>query len=327
MGARYLEPLKGAEKQLKASVTKFVQTPGQDVVVARRVHQRHPYKPPTPVRIEVEHAGGSTGYFVVFAHDISDGGVGFFHGGFLYPGSVCHVDLVASDSEQIRVTGKVARCVCIEGRVHFVGVAFEESIDAGLILGLDVDNRDDTPRSETPRTAKFQIVREMACQLAELADHPNVWGETRLFAKDLYRLIIGHKSAMSIEHYVTIDQVAYLRPDGTIKMVNPAWCAFAIENNYVGSVFTNANFLTEVDKSVNSGALEKEVHAKVKRVIDGDLIQYTFTEIYHVSMHERWFSTTIYRDEQADKIIVQRELIGLKHKKDNEDTIAEQDTN
>lgn len=61
--------------------------------------------------------------------NISSTGVGFLHGAFVYPGTVC--SLIARDLGGVprQLTGHVVRCRLIQGRVHEVGVRFDEPID------------------------------------------------------------------------------------------------------------------------------------------------------------------------------------------------------
>lgn len=75
--------------------------------------------------------------------DLSDHGLGFLHGTFLYPGSPCNVDLVTHDGERIQVDGRVVECRHIRGRIHLIGVRFLESIDVELFIEMDAANNQD----------------------------------------------------------------------------------------------------------------------------------------------------------------------------------------
>jgi hypothetical protein len=63
--------------------------------------------------------------FFVAPIDLSDTGIGFLHGSFLYPGTRCAVSLKAEDGTLLTAAGKVARCRMVRGHVHDVGVRFE----------------------------------------------------------------------------------------------------------------------------------------------------------------------------------------------------------
>lgn len=63
--------------------------------------------------------------------DLSSNGIGFIHGSFAYPGTACAVILQAPGSdEHFKVNGSITRCQLITGRIHSIGVKFDEEIDA-----------------------------------------------------------------------------------------------------------------------------------------------------------------------------------------------------
>jgi hypothetical protein len=63
--------------------------------------------------------------FIVAPIDLSDTGIGFLHGSFLYPGTRCAISLKADDGTLLTAAGKVVRCRMVRGHVHDVGVRFE----------------------------------------------------------------------------------------------------------------------------------------------------------------------------------------------------------
>lgn len=86
----------------------------------------------TGVGVTVETYGGSTVRFRVCARNISRGGLGFLHGGFLHPGSPCDVVLTTLDRERRTIPGRIAQCRFVTGRLHEVGVRFAHEIDLRL---------------------------------------------------------------------------------------------------------------------------------------------------------------------------------------------------
>jgi hypothetical protein len=63
--------------------------------------------------------------FIVAPIDLSDSGIGFLHGSFLYPGTRCAISLRADDGTLLTAAGLVVRCRMVTGHVHDVGVRFE----------------------------------------------------------------------------------------------------------------------------------------------------------------------------------------------------------
>jgi len=70
-------------------------------------------------------------YYRIIPVDLSEGGIGFIHGTFAYPGMQYSIILQKRDAEEdyIEVPGKITRCQLITGRIHSVGLAFDCQID------------------------------------------------------------------------------------------------------------------------------------------------------------------------------------------------------
>lgn len=76
--------------------------------------------------------------FRVVPTDLSPSGLGFLHGVFVHPGTICHVMLIDIQGKPDMLTGVVARCELASGRVHKVGVRFDQSIELSrFIVGDD----------------------------------------------------------------------------------------------------------------------------------------------------------------------------------------------
>lgn len=78
--------------------------------------------------------------FRVAPTNLSTCGVGFLHGAFVYPGTRCDVMLTNLNGQPELIRGVVARCELAKGRVHTVGVRFDEPIEtAHYIAGTESD--------------------------------------------------------------------------------------------------------------------------------------------------------------------------------------------
>ncbi len=81
------------------------------------------------VHLQSQGGGPPTSYLVP-TRDISNTGMGFLHGSFIYPGSKCIVQLISMHGTWQNVPAKVVRCDYISSGVHDVGVHFLQDIDA-----------------------------------------------------------------------------------------------------------------------------------------------------------------------------------------------------
>jgi CheY-like chemotaxis protein len=89
------------------------------------------------VDLTIQHATGSKVTLPVATRNISRGGISILHAAFIHTGSTCEVTLkLPGDKAQI-VPGKIMRCTHLEGRVHEIGIAFDEQISTKDLLGLD----------------------------------------------------------------------------------------------------------------------------------------------------------------------------------------------
>ncbi|MHC4103225.1 MAG: hypothetical protein ACYSW1_20365 [Planctomycetota bacterium] len=88
----------------------------------RRKWPRVPYRaaPRVAVIIESERVGKRT--YALIPRSL-------LHGKFVYDGTPCVAGLKALDGQLVPVRGKVTWCRLITGRIHEIGVQFEEPID------------------------------------------------------------------------------------------------------------------------------------------------------------------------------------------------------
>jgi hypothetical protein len=74
-------------------------------------------------------AVGGTTQFAVKCRNISRRGVGFLHGGYVHPGTLCEVTIITKRRVGFRATGKVVRCQHIGDKIHEVGVRLDSDLD------------------------------------------------------------------------------------------------------------------------------------------------------------------------------------------------------
>lgn len=81
------------------------------------------------ISIELHQPGGSTARVDMVARNLSAGGMSLLHSAFVYPNTKVLVRLPGVSAGFVDVRGKVARCLHVQGRVHEVGVQFDEPVE------------------------------------------------------------------------------------------------------------------------------------------------------------------------------------------------------
>lgn len=89
------------------------------------------------VDLTIEHQTGSKVVLPVATRNISRGGIAVLHSSFVYPNSRCHVRAVLEGGHKLDIKGTVKRCDHIGGKVHELGIKFDNEISTKDILGLD----------------------------------------------------------------------------------------------------------------------------------------------------------------------------------------------
>jgi len=89
------------------------------------------------VDLTIQHATGSSVTIPVATRNISRGGISILHSAFVHTGSHCSVTLSRPGGKSQVIPGKIARCTLIQGRIHEVGITFDEQISTKDLLGLD----------------------------------------------------------------------------------------------------------------------------------------------------------------------------------------------
>lgn len=116
----------------------------------RRSVRRFRYLNPAGLIVHVAHPGGTIVPYRVTPRDLSERGMGFLHGNFLYPGSNCKIELRGKDGKPQRISARIARCEHVTGRVHDVGIEFEKPIEIGEFVDVGIDPDHVEPIPEEP---------------------------------------------------------------------------------------------------------------------------------------------------------------------------------
>lgn len=101
----------------------------------RRAHDRVRYLRAN-VSMQVKHPGGEQGGTYLLSRNVSSGGLCGWHRGFLYPGSVCIVELAPRDGESINLVADLKDCRYIDGPLHESNISFRERADLTGLLSL-----------------------------------------------------------------------------------------------------------------------------------------------------------------------------------------------
>ncbi|MEO0588052.1 MAG: response regulator [Planctomycetota bacterium] len=140
-----LDTLRLTPRQAEALLDSLQQeTAGADQQ-ANRSEARHFYTDLTGIPLEVSHPGGTTSSFSVIPVDLSAKGIGLLHGGFVYQGTEVIATLTDLSGLERRVAGRVMDCRLYRGRVHVLGVRFEEPIELDAYM-TDLDAEPEVAR-------------------------------------------------------------------------------------------------------------------------------------------------------------------------------------
>ncbi|MEM7626988.1 MAG: PilZ domain-containing protein [Planctomycetota bacterium] len=94
--------------------------------------------------LRVQHPGGTATSHLVRSRNLSRGGVGFLHGQFLYPNTVCYVVIPTRWGENVILPGRVSWCRHVSGQTHEVGMRFDQVIQVDEFLD-PAASTDDAP--------------------------------------------------------------------------------------------------------------------------------------------------------------------------------------
>lgn len=79
---------------------------------------------------------GTTSHYLAYPRNLSAGGIGILHGAFVHLGMKCMVSIIDNANRSRNIRGKVVRCAHVSGRVHQVGVNFDEPVRVEDFLAL-----------------------------------------------------------------------------------------------------------------------------------------------------------------------------------------------
>jgi len=72
--------------------------------------------------------------FLACSRDISEGGMSLLHGGFVHAGSPCVVRVPTLGGPHRDLPGSIVRCALVEGRIHELGVQFQNPVDTSEFI-------------------------------------------------------------------------------------------------------------------------------------------------------------------------------------------------
>lgn len=89
------------------------------------------------VELTIQHSNGAEVTIPVATRNISRGGMSILHASFVHVNSPCEITLNLANGSSQTIQGKIVRCGHLDGRVHEIGIAFNEQISTKDLLGLD----------------------------------------------------------------------------------------------------------------------------------------------------------------------------------------------
>ncbi|UCD76136.1 MAG: PilZ domain-containing protein [Phycisphaerales bacterium] len=113
--------------------------------LTQREEPRYPYRLPVRLAALISRPDGAADLFSIVPRDLSCNGIGFLHGQFVYPDARVVVKLPTIDQDSVIAVGRVKRCRHVCGRVHEVGIRFEQTFDLKDFLppGYDAETGQD----------------------------------------------------------------------------------------------------------------------------------------------------------------------------------------
>lgn len=306
MASVYIDRLKAVQSELDSCVKSLEKDPSRfgDRVARMR------YKPAIPVRVAVDHIGGTTSRHQVVAFDLSESGIGFFHGSFVYPDSPCDVHLVTLDREYFSAPAAITRCIWVEGSIHFIAAEFKKPIDIGQFLHIEAPKEDVVPPEkilEKPETLpSLELCRSLANHLALLSHHPVLWNDARHMMIDLENLIDGRETRLPTYFYERQDHIALVDKDAIIRAVNPYWCHFAANNGYEGNGFTGTNYVNVLNKGEKRDPAVDGIYA----VLRGEVPEYSAKYTCHNHVYKLWYKLRVRPFEKPPGFSIEHQLIG-----------------
>lgn len=154
-----------------------------------RKAERWSYHRPDGLVLRIQQPGGDAMDFLVRPRNLSTGGLGFLHGGFVYPGSICIVTLVSHDGSNVVARGKVVRCACVTGRIHDIGVQFDAPIEIDNFVVKGGDSNAGMPEVLTDAEYDTDTLVPLARRLLELIENSAPINDVRVAWVAMGRLL------------------------------------------------------------------------------------------------------------------------------------------
>ncbi|MEM6332151.1 MAG: response regulator [Planctomycetota bacterium] len=124
-----LDTLRLSPRQAEALLDSLQQETAGGDQQSNRQEKRHFYTDLSGIRLEVSHPGGTTSDFSVIPVDLSARGMCVLHGGFVYTQTEVVATLTDLNGLERRLAGRVMDCRLHRGRVHVLGIRFDEAIE------------------------------------------------------------------------------------------------------------------------------------------------------------------------------------------------------
>ncbi len=107
------------------------------------LHQRRAKRRPwrKRFRVWITQPGGDRRRIEVVTRDLSSGGLSFVTPGYVHVGTRCEFQLITTDNAWVDVRGVVVRCRYVAGRLHEVGVRFEQSVEDSQFIARTLHSR------------------------------------------------------------------------------------------------------------------------------------------------------------------------------------------
>ncbi|MEM0913210.1 MAG: response regulator [Planctomycetota bacterium] len=136
--ATMLDTLRLSPRQIETLLDELQQPrAAESPAASNRESERFFFTELNGVPLDIVHPGGSDARFLVIPTDLSASGMGLLHGGFLHRATPVIATLTDLHGTPRRIEGHVTRCLLHAGRVHRIGVLWDDPIDVNDFLRFD----------------------------------------------------------------------------------------------------------------------------------------------------------------------------------------------
>ncbi|MBB6428410.1 PilZ domain-containing protein [Algisphaera agarilytica] len=102
------------------------------------IHDRRRFTIVSRCVIRLKRDGNPASILQVRTRNLSQGGLAFFGGNYVFPETPCHLALMDREGNGQLISGRVRWCRHIDGNLHECGVEFDERIDVEQFLDPEV---------------------------------------------------------------------------------------------------------------------------------------------------------------------------------------------